>query len=119
MIDPVSQAPPKPQAAPMIIMPSTPRLSTPERSVTSSPVAAINRGVEAANTDRMMASNISTVHLPRRENQPEPVENEGVAGEHIKQQNALEDLCDVERYFHCDLRLFATNEGESKKQTCN
>ena len=34
MIEPVSQAPPKPQAAPTIIMPSTPRLSTPARSVT-------------------------------------------------------------------------------------
>ncbi len=56
MIEPVSQAPPKPQAAPTIIMPSTPRLSTPARSVTSSPVAASNSGVEAASTARMMAS---------------------------------------------------------------
>ena len=60
MIEPVNQAPPKPQAAPTIIMPSTPRLSTPERSVTSSPVAAINSGVDAASTDRMIASTSST-----------------------------------------------------------
>src|SRR6476620_8746711 len=117
--EPESQAPPKPQAAPTIIMPSTPRLRTPERSVTSSPVAAINSGVEAASTDRMMASNISTVHLPRRENQPEPVENEGVACEHIEQQNALKDLGDIEGYFHCNLGLFAADEGERKKKTCN
>src|SRR4029077_5787768 len=119
MIEPVSHAPPKPHAAPTIIMPSTPRLSTPERSVTSSPVAAINSGVDAASTDRMMASNISTVHLPRRENQPEPVEDEGVAGEHIEQQNALKDLGDIQGYLHRNLGLFAADEGERKKKTCN
>ena len=64
MVEPVSQAPPNPQAAPTIIMPSTPRLSTPARSVTSSPVAAINSGVDAASTERMIASTSSTGHLP-------------------------------------------------------
>src|SRR6516165_4926364 len=118
-IEPVSHAPPKPHAAPTIIMPSTPRLRTPERSVTSSPVAAISSGVDAASTDRMMASNISTVHLPRRENQPEPVENEGVAREHIEQQNALKDLGDIQGYFHRNLGLFAADEGEREKKPCN
>ena len=63
MIEPESQAPPNPQAAPTIIMPSTPRLRTPERSATSSPVAAINSGVDAASTERMIASTSSTLHL--------------------------------------------------------
>jgi hypothetical protein len=76
MIEPVSQAPPNPQAAPTIIMPSTPRLSTPARSVTSSPVAAISSGVDAASTERMMASSSPTGHLSRWENQPEAIENE-------------------------------------------
>jgi hypothetical protein len=58
-IEPDIQAPPKPQAAPTIIMPSTPRFSTPARSVTSSPVAASSSGVEAASTARMMASTSS------------------------------------------------------------
>src|ERR1700710_2459638 len=102
MIEPVSQAPPKPHAAPTIIMPSTPRLSTPERSVTSSPVAAINSGVDAASTERMMASSSPTGHLSRREDQPEAVENEGVAGEHIEQQKALKHLGHVQRNFHRD-----------------
>src|ERR1700759_2682910 len=96
MTEPLSHAPPKPQAAPTIIMPSTPRLSTPERSVTSSPVAAIRSGVDAASTDRMMASTSSTLHL-RREDQPETVEDEGIAGQHIEQQDALEHLGHVER----------------------
>src|SRR5947209_4757218 len=87
--EPVSQAPPKPQAAPTIIMPSTPRLRTPERSVTSSPVAAIRSGVDAASTDRMMASSSPTGHLSRREGQPEAVQHEGVTGEHVEQQDAL------------------------------
>src|SRR5580698_3175715 len=105
MIEPVSQAPPKPQAAPTIIMPSTPRLRTPERSVTSSPVAAISRGVDAASTDRMMASASSTGHLPRCEDEPEAIEDQGIAGEHVEQQDALEHLGDVQRNFHRDLDL--------------
>src|SRR5580692_6249243 len=103
MMEPVYQAPPNPQAAPTIIMPSTPRLSTPERSATNSPVAAINSGVDAASTDRMMASASSTGHLSRREDEPEAVEDQGIAGEHVEQQNALEHLGDIQRNFHCDL----------------
>ena len=119
MIEPVSQAPPNPQAAPTIIMPSTPRLSTPERSVTSSPVAAINSGVDAASTDRMMASSSSTGHLSRRGNQPEAVENKGIAGEHVEQQNALKHLGHVQRDFHCDLGLFAADERKREEKACN
>ena len=119
MIEPVSQAPPNPQAAPTIIMPSTPRLSTPARSVTSSPVAAINSGVDAASTERMMASSSPTGHLSRRENQPEAVENEGIAGEHVEQQDALKHLGHVQRNFHCDLGLLAADEGECEEKACN
>ena len=43
-------------AAPITIMPSTPRLSTPERSATSSPSAAMSSGVEAVTMVRRMAS---------------------------------------------------------------
>src|ERR1700753_1959327 len=90
MREPVSQAPPKPQAAPTIIMPSTPRLSTPERSVTSSPGAAIKSAVEATSTERMIASTSptghSTGHLGGGRNQPETIENERIAGEHVEQQ---------------------------------
>src|SRR5579871_3697476 len=118
-IEPVSQAPPKAQAAPTIIMPSTPRLRTPERSVTSSPVAAINKGVEAARIDRMMGSSNSTWHLWRGGSQPDLVENEGIAGEHVEQQDALKDLGDIEGYFHCDLGLFAADEREREEKPCN
>src|SRR5580700_11955270 len=52
-IEPDIQAPAKPHAAPTIIIPSTPRLSTPERSTTSSPDDANNSGVEAVTTVRM------------------------------------------------------------------
>src|SRR5579859_2219404 len=100
MIEPVSHAPPKPQAAPTIIMPSTPRLSTPERSVTSSPVAASNSGVEAASTDRMMASMSPPVHRWRLGKKQKEVEDQGIAGEHVEQQNALEHRGDVQRDFH-------------------
>src|SRR4030081_2099898 len=100
-------------------MPSTPRLSPPARSVTSSPVAAISSGVDAASTERMIASTSSTGHLSRRKNEPEAVQNERVAGEHVEQQNALEYLGNVQRYFHCDLGLLAANEGECEEKACN
>src|SRR5690242_4566155 len=119
MIEPDSQAPAKPQAAPMIIMPSTPRLRTPARSVTSSPVAAIRSGVDAASTDRMMASTSSTGHLRRRKDQAEPVENERVAGKHVEQQDALKHLGDIQRDFHCDLGLLAADESKREKKPCN
>src|ERR1700676_5196015 len=119
MIEPVSQAPPNPQAAPTIIMPSTPRLSTPPRSVTSSPVAAISSGVDAASTERMMASSSPTGHLSRRVNQREAVENERLAGEHVEQQNALKHLGHIQRNLHCDLGLLAANKGECEEKACN
>src|SRR5262245_4057 len=118
-IDPVSHAPPKPQAAPTIIMPSTPRLSTPERSVTSSPVAAIRSGVDAASTDRMIASTSSTLHLRCGRDQPEPVEDQGIAGEYVEQQDALKHLGDVQRDLHCDLGLLAADESKREKKSCN
>src|SRR5712672_3679036 len=118
-IEPVSQAPPNPQAAPTIIMPSTPRLSTPARSVTSSPVAAISNGVEAASTARMIASSSPTGHLSRRGNQPETVEDERVAGQHVEQQDALEHLGHVQRDFHRDLGLLAADKGQCEEKACN
>ena len=53
------------------------------------------------------------------ENQPEAVENQGIAGEHVEQQNALEHLGDVQRDFHCDLGLLAADEGECEEKPCN
>src|SRR6201996_8160137 len=117
--EPDSHAPPKPQAAPTIIMPSTPRLSTPERSVTSSPVAAIRSGVDAASIERMIASTSSTGHLPGRKDEPEPIEDQGIAGEHVEQQDALKHLGDVQRDFHRDLGLFAADKGEGEEKACN
>src|SRR5262249_3955729 len=100
-------------------MPSTPKFSTPERSATSSPVAAISRGVDAASTDRMIASASSTRHLSRQGNESEAIEDEGITGEDVKQQKSLEYLGDVEWNLHCNLRLFATDEGERQEKTCN
>src|SRR5690606_28324692 len=90
--EPVVSATPKPVTAPMIIMPSTPRLSTPDRSTTSSPMAAISSGVAAVAIVRMTASNIGCLpcgcHL--RTDEADLVVNQGVAGEHEEQDHALE-----------------------------
>ena len=119
MIEPDIQAPPKPQAAPTIIMPSTPRFSTPARSVISSPVAASSSGVEAARTARMMASRNLHRRPFRRKEEPEAVEDQEIAGEHVEQQDALEHLGDVQRDLHCDLGLLAADEGECEEKPCN
>src|SRR5262245_47489284 len=110
-------------------MPSTPRLSTPARSATSSPAAASRSGVEAASTARMMASarpisrshqtlpsDVSLRSLAVRWQEPDAVDDERIAAQHIEQQDALEHLGQVERDLHGDLRLLATNEGERQEQ---
>src|SRR5215471_9343930 len=100
----------------MIIMPSTPRLRTPERSTTSSPDAASNSGVEAATTDRMMASSSGMHGLPDGAQHTDAVDDERIAGQHVEQQNALEHLGEVERHLHRDLRALPADEGKRKKK---
>src|ERR1700728_2236850 len=100
----------------MIIMPSRPRLSTPDRSVTSSPAAANNSGVEAAITDSMIASNICMRGLSQRGDEADAVDDHGVAGQHVEQQDALEHLGEIERYFDRDFRVLPADEGQREKQ---
>src|SRR5215471_5071806 len=100
----------------MIIMPSMPRLSTPARSATSSPAAASKSGVEAASTDRMMASAKPMDDPALRWHEADAVEDERVAGEHVEQQDPLEHLGQIERDLHRDLRLLATDEGQRQEQ---
>src|SRR5260221_585378 len=91
----------------------------PQHQSGSRPVGEQPNGVDAASTERMMASSSPTGYLSRRENQPKAVENEGVAGEHVEQQDALKYLRDVQRNFHCDLGLLAANEGKCEEKACN
>src|SRR5690606_2943658 len=95
--EPVVRATANPVTAPITIMPSTPRLSTPERSTTSSPIAAMSKGVAAVAIVMSICS--STLgRLPglrfgsfrgRRACDPNPVVDECVAGEHEEEQHAL------------------------------
>src|SRR6516165_7451276 len=103
----------------MIIIPSTPRLSTPARSTTSSPAAASNSGVDAVTTARMMAS-ASPIGSPvMRGHQANPIEHERIAGEHVEQQCALKNLGQIERDAHGNLRLLPADERERQEQPCN
>ena len=93
--EPVVWATAKPATAPITIMPSTPRLRTPERSTTSSPSAAINSGVAAVATVRSMASNIVISRTLQccfavPGHNPDAIINQGVTGEDKKQDDALE-----------------------------
>src|SRR5262245_49535941 len=97
-------------------MPSTPRLSTPARSATSSPAAASSSGVEAARTARMMASASPMWRPVMRSQKTDTVDNQRIAAQHIKQQDALEHLGQVERDLHGDLRLLAADEGQRQEQ---
>ncbi len=97
--EPVVWATANPATAPMTIMPSTPRLSTPERSTTSSPSAAIRSGVAAVAIVRSIASNIVILRaalrrcIARTGHNPDAIINQGVTGEDKKQDDALEDAC--------------------------
>src|SRR5262245_27703925 len=99
-------------------MPSTPRFSTPARSTTSSPEAASRSGVEAVITVMRTAS-MNMGGGFRSKNQPETVEDQGVACEHIEQQDALEHLREIERHLQADLRALAADECEREEQGRN
>src|ERR1039458_4744461 len=100
----------------MIIIPSRPRLSTPERSTTSSPAAAKRSGVDAAITDRMMASSRSMRRLPERTDEADSVDDQGIAGQHVEQQDSLEHLGEVQRDLHRNLRILAADERKGEEQ---
>ena len=94
--EPVYCATANPVTAPMTIMPSTPRLSTPDRSTTSSPNAAMSSGVAAVATVRSMASNIVISRalqrcLAQAGHNPDAIIDQTVTGEDKKQDDALED----------------------------
>src|SRR5215213_2004754 len=108
----------------MSIMPSTPRLRTPDRSTTSSPSAVSISGVEAVMMVRMRACSMSIISLrrchagwrgPRREAQA--VEDEGVAGENEEQENALEDPRYLLRHAQSDLGRLAAHIAQRQYQT--
>src|SRR5271170_6670365 len=101
----------------MIIMPSTPRLSTPERSATSSPAAARRSGVEAAITDSMMASNSVMRGLSEGADQADPINDHGVAGQHVEQQDTLKHFGQIERHLDRNFRILAADIGQRQKQT--
>src|SRR3546814_18039039 len=103
----------------MIIMPSTPRLSTPARSVTSSPSAAMPSGVAGVMTVRRIASTLSGP--PFRGfgaggDQPDAVMDQGVAGEDEKEQQALEDAADLVGNADRQLRGLAAEIGQRQHE---
>ena len=88
-----------------------PRLRTPERSATSSPIAAISSGVEAVTMVRRMASKVVTCAPPRAD-EADAVAHQRVGGEHAEEQDALERLGEIERQLQQDLRALAADEGQ-------
>ena len=64
----------------------------------------------------MMASSSPCAALSARTDQADAIEDQRVAGEHVEQQDALEDLGEIERDLHRDLRLLAADEGQRQEQ---
>src|SRR5579885_1237928 len=113
---PVTIATAKPHDAPISIMPSTPRLSTPARSTTSSPAAAISSGVAAVMTVSSTASMSMVGHPAARADPAHAVEHERVAGEHEEQQHPLHHVGEIDRHAQLDLRRLAAEIGEREHQ---
>src|SRR5215468_4658064 len=136
---PVASSAAKAANAPITIMPSTPRLSTPARSATSSPVAASTSGVAAISTlTRMLLTRSKVVSLGcwrrcdgdrARRRLPVPAFGRGARGpparpivdrdvgrQHEKQQHALERADAGAGKAHADLRHLAADAGERQQQ---
>src|SRR5262245_14041456 len=116
-VEPVSHAPAKPQAAPTIIMPSTPRLRTPERSTTSSPQAAIRSGVDAEITVSRIASSRPMGAPVDCADEADAVGDHRVASEHEEQQDTLEHLGEVEWHLERNLCALPADEGQRQEQS--
>src|SRR5271156_882852 len=112
----------------MIIIPSMPRLSTPERSTINSPADARSSGVEAVMTVRIKltekincmtsrsVSNMGWHGLSHGSQQADAVNDQRIAGQHVEQQDSLKNFGEVERDLHRNLRALAADEGQREKQ---
>src|SRR4029078_883554 len=116
----------KPRTAPTAIIPSTPRLRTPDRSATSSPRAANRRGIEAATMVSPMPwiSSMATLHFgcshqPRWDgpDKPDAIENERVAGEDEKEEKALGHARDLLGHTVGYLHALAAEIRQGKDET--
>src|SRR5690606_654914 len=116
--EPVVCATAKPVTAPMIIMPSTPRLSTPERSTTSSPMAAIRSGVAAVAMVMKTASNMACLpyRAGTRPDEADTVVDQRVAGEHEEQDQPLEGAHHLVGQADRDLRRLPAEIGQRQHQ---
>src|ERR1700729_829775 len=63
-----------------------------------------------------MASNIAGDRFAGRTNQTDAVEDQGIAGQYKKKQNALEHFGEILRHLDRDLGIFAADEGKGEKQ---
>src|SRR3954463_14366082 len=88
--------------APSSMVPSMPRLSTPERSAISSPMVASSSGVAirsmaAKKPASIMATKALSMRQPRPYD-PQPVEREQPPGHHGQQGDALDHIREIDRH---------------------
>ncbi len=51
--------------------------------------------------------------------EPDAVDDHGIAGKDVEQQDPLDYLGEIERNFDHDFRVFTTDEGERQKKSCD
>src|SRR5690606_34788351 len=110
----------KPVTAPPSIVPSTPRVRTPDRSVTSSPSAASASGVPAriapARTAMTVARPAMGLHRAAGAKEPDAGADEHVRSEYEEQQQALEHAGHRRRQVEPDLQCLAAQVQQRHEQ---
>ena len=109
-----ASATPKASAAPISIMPSMPRLRTPDFSTTSSPSAASTSGVAAMMVPVKIAD--EQVHQRMPSDPADAVEDEEIGGQQEEQQDALEHPRQRRRQAERHLHGFAAEEKQRHQQ---
>jgi hypothetical protein len=104
-------APAKPTAAPMIIMPSTPRLSTPARSTTCSPSAGDDQRRRGGDDGREDQRDQSIIRASTSS-----VTGQRLACQHAEQQQPHEGTGHVERQLQHDLCGFRADQQHRQHQ---
>src|SRR5262245_42441011 len=114
----VHSATPKADTAPITIMPSTPRLRTPERSTTSSPMAATRSGVATAMLERIRCSmrSAGSQSQPRQTLKRDAVMNQGIAAENVEEEDPLKQLAHLGRHAERGMDGLAADLGHGDDQ---
>src|ERR1700691_1622470 len=64
----------------------------------------------------MSVSSMGGCGFSRRSQQTDPIDDQGIAGQHVEEQDPLEDLGEIEWHLQRDWGAFTTKEGQGEEQ---